>query len=168
MMRAVVLYDTVFGNTERIGNALARGLRKARINTDCFNITDISMDKIGNYDFIAVGAPTQFETASSLIKQFLGRLANREFEGKYAFAFDTRLDDIWAGSAAEYIEKKLASYGLQILKPRSSASVVWEEKKIPGQDEPITQANIRPEMENSFEAIGLELGEMLRARPNAK
>ena len=60
---------------------------------------------------IAVGAPTQFLTASKSIKDFLLRLEARSFAGKYGFAFDTRYDSFMAGSAARYIEKRLETTG---------------------------------------------------------
>ncbi|AIF82958.1 putative flavoprotein [Candidatus Nitrososphaera evergladensis SR1] len=166
--KAIILFDTLFGNTEKVGNSLVKGLREAGIEADCANITDTSIAKIANYDFIAIGAPTQFVTASKPIKQFLERLRALDLKGKYGFAFDTRLDDVMAGSAAEYIEKKLVTYGLEILRPHSSATVVWEEKKIEGEEKSRTQANIKPEMKQFFETIGRELGELLHAKEKKK
>jgi flavodoxin I len=165
-MKAIVLFDTSFGDTERIANSLVKGLRKAGIEAECVNIVTASMDKIASYDFIALGAPTQFETASRSMKQFLERLKGLDLKGKYGFAFDTRLDDIMAGSAAEYIEEKLVTYGLEILRPHNSATVVWheEKKRKDEEEESRTQANIKEGMEALFETIGRELGELLRGK----
>jgi flavorubredoxin len=161
-VKAIVLFDTLFGNTEKIANSFAKGLRDAGIGADCISIITANIDKIASYDFIAVGAPTQFETASRPMKEFLERMKNVDLKRKYGFAFDTRLDDIMAGSAAEYIEKKLAIYGLEILRPYKSATVVWQEKK--GEEEPETQANLKEEMETLFEATGKEIGGLLQTK----
>lgn len=163
-MKAIVLFDSLFGNTERIAKSLARGLQEVGVEAECVNITIASIDKVSRYDLIALGAPTQFETASKPMKEFLERLKDLDLKSRYGFAFDTRLDDIMAGSAAEYIEKKLAIYGLEILRPRSSATVVWQEERREGGEEPRTQANIVEEMEALFEAVGKELGELLQNR----
>jgi flavorubredoxin len=161
-MKAIVLFDTLFGNTEKIANSLVKGLQDEGIGADCMSIITADIDKIVSYDFIALGAPTQFETASRPMKEFLERLKDLDLKSKYGFAFDTRLDDIMAGSAAEYIEKKLETYGLKILRPYKSATVIWQEEKSEGQEGSKTQANLENRMETLFEETGREIGRLLQ------
>lgn len=163
-MRAIVIFDSLFGNTERVAKSLAKGLQEAGVEAKYANIESKSIDKVSRYDLIALGAPTQFETASRPMKEFLEQMKDFDLKGKYGFAFDTRLDDIMAGSAAEYIEKRLEVYGLEILRPRRSATVVWQEEKREGAREPRTQANIIEGTEESFEVMGKELGELLKGK----
>jgi flavorubredoxin len=128
-VKAIVLFDTLFGNTEKIANSLVKGLRDEGVGVGGMSIIAADINEIAAYDFIALGAPTQFETASRPMKEFLERLKDLDLKSKYGFAFDTRLDDIMAGSAAEYIEKKLEKYGLKILMPHKSATVIWQEEQ---------------------------------------
>ncbi|HVX02410.1 MAG TPA: hypothetical protein VHA09_04585 [Nitrososphaera sp.] len=51
----------------------------------------------------------------SFFKIFVDRSGPKS---KCGFAFDTRLDDILAGIAAEYIEKQLVKFGSETLRPQ--------------------------------------------------
>lgn len=121
--KAVVIFETRYGNTERIAKALTKGIRKSGMETTCYNMNDLQIGTFTECEFIAIGAPTQYRTASEPMKGFLEKVERVDLRGKYGFAFDTRVDSFWAGSAAEFIEKKLKSVGLQIVRPRSSAIV---------------------------------------------
>jgi flavorubredoxin len=87
-----VIYDTLFGNTEKVAEALSRGIQKHGVEVRCLNIKDADIDKLGQYELIAVGSPKQYLTASKPMKVFLSQLEGRSFAGKYGFALDTGLD----------------------------------------------------------------------------
>jgi len=122
-MRACVIFDTRYGNTEKIAKSFETGLKEAGIQTVCVNAKDVAVDSLKEYDLICVGAPTEWLTASKQIKEFLGKLRSVDLSGKYGFAFDTKLGAPLSGSAAKFIEKELKSVGLQIVAPRESAIV---------------------------------------------
>lgn len=125
-MKAIVLYDSRFGSTEKIAKALEIGLKAAgRIETVvCTNTRDLpSVDSLKEYDILCIGAPTENISASKSMKEFLVKLKDAELSGKYGFAFDTKLDSRFSGSAAKYIEKELVNQGLRIIVPRESAIV---------------------------------------------
>ena len=73
-MNAIVLFDTLFGNTEKIALSIARGLQDAGVEARAVNIKDANMDGLAGYDLLALGAPTQYFTASKPLKVFLERL----------------------------------------------------------------------------------------------
>ena len=86
-------------------------------------------------------------TASKSMKDFLLKLEEVQgLKGRFGFAFDTRFGSRLAGSAAKFIEKKLETIGLNIIKPRQSAIV----EKTEG---PLEEG----EME-AFERTGYEIG----------
>ena len=58
MSRAVVIYDTKFGNTEKVAGALAEGMKKQRVKVDCSKIGEVDISKLGDYDLLAIGGPT--------------------------------------------------------------------------------------------------------------
>ena len=125
-MKAIVLYDSRFGSTEKIAKSLEIGLKAAgRIETVvCTNTSDIlSADSLKEYDILCIGAPTENTSASKSMKEFLEKLKNIDLSGKYGFAFDTKLDSRFSGSAAKHIEKELLNQGLKIIAPRESAIV---------------------------------------------
>jgi flavodoxin len=163
-MKAILLFDTVFGNTERIANSLARGLKDVGVDAECVSINNARVDKLSDYDLLALGAPTQYITASKPMKEFLDQLKDLDLKGHYGFAFDTKLDYIMAGSAAKFIEKKLKASGVDIIRSRSSAIVIArkEKEKIKKEQIKIGEAILKEGMEEQFEAIGKELGELLK------
>jgi flavodoxin len=125
-MKAIIIYGSRFGSTEKIVKSLEIGLKTATgIETvTCTTINDIpSADSLKEYDIICIGAPTENTTAPKSTKEFLERLKNIDLSGKYGFAFDTKLDSRFSGSAAKHIEKELLNLRLRIIAPRESAIV---------------------------------------------
>ena len=58
MTKAIVIYHTQFGNTEKIAKALVSGLGEQGIEVDCTTIEDAHVDKLTEYDLLAIGGPT--------------------------------------------------------------------------------------------------------------
>jgi flavodoxin len=155
-MRACVIFDTRYGNTEKIARSLETGLKEAGIQTVCVNAKDVAVDSLKEYDLICVGAPTEWVTASKPMKEFLGKLKSVDLSGKCGFAFDTKLDAPLSGSAAKFIEKELKNLGLQIVLPRESA-IVFGVKKEEG------SMRLKEGEEKKFEQIGAQVGTALSA-----
>jgi flavorubredoxin len=145
--RAIVIFDSKFGNTGEIAKSLAGGLERAGLDVDCLNMRDVKIEALSDYDLIAVGAPTQAFSASKPMKDFLQKLAETEtVKGKLGFAFDTKFASPLSGSASKYIEGRLSKLGAKIVRPRQSAIV----KKSEG---PLAEGE--PE---AFDRIGFEIG----------
>jgi flavorubredoxin len=157
-MNAIVLFDTLFGNTEKIAVSVARGLQHVGVEAQAVNIKAASVDGLAGYDLLALGAPTQYFTASKPLKEFMARLEGVDLKGKRGFAFDTKLESRFSGSAAKFIEKKLAERGLYIIRPRASAIVVGQKAKTAQ----VGEATLKEGMEALFESIGKELGTLLQ------
>ena len=166
-MKAIVVYHTRFGNTERIAKSLEMGLKEASGIEDvvCTNVRDIVASAVDNdnflkeYDIICIGAPTEGFSAPKPIKEFLGKLKRINLAGKYGFAFDTKVDSKLSGSAAKLIEKELKSQGLRIVAPRESA-IVFALKEMGT----ITGAKLKEGEDERFKHIGLQLGTELLAK----
>jgi flavodoxin len=153
---AVVIYDSRFGNTKKIGESLELGLKEAGIRTDSFNSLDVNVASMNQYDLVCVGAPTEGFTASKPIKEFLEKLDSCDLSGKYFFAFDTKVSPGIFGSAAKYIEKQLKNLGLREIAPRESAIVSTTRE-----GGAINGANLKEGEEKKFEEIGKEIGKSL-------
>jgi len=158
-MRACVIFDTRYGNTEKVARSFETGLKEAGIQTVCVNAKDVAVDSLKQYDLICVGAPTEAFTASKPMKEFLGKLKSTDLSGKYGFAFDTKLDSRFSGSAAKFIEKELSNKGLQIIAPRESALVFSLKER-----GATTGARLKEGEEKRFGQVGLQVGSALAAR----
>lgn len=158
--RAIVIYDSRFGNTKIIAEALERGLGESEIETECLDAKKVDVSLLKNCDLICIGAPTEEFTASTAIKQFLEKLENVKVDlnGKFGFAFDTKENPGIFGSAARPIERDLKkSLKLTIIAPHQTAIVSPIRKH-----GAIVGAELKIGEEKKFEEIGRSLGSMLR------
>jgi len=149
MGKAVVIYDTKFGNTEKIARALAEGIRKQGVNADCLKVDEVDISKLGDYDLLAIGGPTQAFGISKPMKDFLQKLENVNLSGKKAFAFDTKLKSRLSGSAGKRIEKRLEKLGMSVVKSHVSAIVEGGE------------GPLRDGAEETFKQIGVDIAKSL-------
>jgi flavodoxin len=145
MTKAIVLYHTQFGNTEKIAKAIAAGIADQGIEVDCLSVEDVQIDTLKDYELLAIGGPTHGFGMSKPMKEFMKKLEHVDLQDKNTFCFDTKNKGrIW-GSAAKGIEKQLRKRGLKIIKPHTSAIV----KGLKG---PLEDG-----MEGKFNQIGTEL-----------
>jgi len=88
-MKALVVYDSVFGNTakvaESIGGALREGAEVDVVKVDAF---DPSM--LGGVDVLIVGSPTRAFQPTPAAKKALGSIPAGGLSGVKVAAFDTR------------------------------------------------------------------------------
>lgn len=150
MAKVLVVYDSVYGNTEKIARALAEGVQSSGVEVNLVKTNDVDLGKLGDYDLLAFGAPTQAFGIYKAMKDLLERLKTIEgLKGKKGFAFDTKLKSRLAGSAAKGIEQRLTDLGLTMVKPRASAVVK-------GREGPLEEGE-----EEKFKQIGAELAKSL-------
>lgn len=150
MSRALIIYHTEFGNTEKIAKALAEGIKTQGVDVDCLKTNEADASKIGEYDLLAFGGPTHAFGISKPMKDFLKQLENTSLSGKKAFAFDTKMKSRLAGSAAKGIEKKLRKLGMTIVTPHASAIVK-------GREGPLEECT-----EEAFKQVGVSLAKSLQ------
>ena len=151
---AIIIFDTRYGNTEKMAKALESGLKQAGTQTTCMNAREVNPQDLKEFDLIAVGAPTEWRSATKSMKAFLEGLKNVNLAGKLGFAFDTKLSRPLSGSAAKLIEKELKNHGLAIIADHESATVFLENGSTSG-------AWLQEGEEKRFEHIGLEVGNTL-------
>ena len=149
MKKTIVIYHTQYGNTEKIAKALTSGLVEQEVDVDCMKVEDVQVDKLMEYDLLAIGGPTHFRTMSQPMKTFLEKLERVDLKGMNAFAFDTKAQGWWAGSAGKAIEKKLKRIRLHILKPHASAIITERE------------GPLQEGMEEKFKQIGAEIARVV-------
>jgi flavodoxin len=89
-MEAVILYDSFFGNTEKIANAIGESLRPA-YSVKSFRPKDASYEEIRKADLLVVGSPTRGFRPTEELKLFLVSLPAQSLAGKKVAAFDTRM-----------------------------------------------------------------------------
>jgi flavodoxin len=144
-MKAVVIYDTQFGNTEQVAKELASGMSEHGVSVDCVKVDEAHIDTLPKYNLLAIGGPTHGFGMSGPMKTFMKKLENIDLRDKKAFAFDTKNSSRFWGSAAKRIEKRMKKFRMNIVMPCASGIV----KGLKGPLQDGTEAK--------FRQIGLEL-----------
>ncbi|MFX1570230.1 MAG: flavodoxin domain-containing protein [Promethearchaeota archaeon] len=115
MKKAIILYDTVFGNTKKVAMSLSRGLEAGGLYVDSSSIEDFNIIDLNNYDIIAIGGPTHYHGASKKMKSFLSKIKHLKMDNKFGFAFETKGEFRLAGSAAKRITRYLNKIKIKII-----------------------------------------------------
>jgi len=118
-MKAAVIYDSVYGNTEKIAQAIGAGLAG---DTKVVRIGYVNASELQAFDLLIVGSPVHGGRATPAIDALLKQFPVHSLEGKRVAAFDTRFESEEQGIglrilmsviryAAEWIAKEMAKKG---------------------------------------------------------
>lgn len=120
-MDILVVYDSQYGNTERIARAIADTAQAAGRVRLVRVAPDQPVD-IGGADVLIVGSPTQGWRPTSAMQSFLATLGSAMPTGMAVACFDTRFaKPRWlTGSAARALAKMLRSAGASLVVPPES------------------------------------------------
>ena len=88
-MNILVVYDSYFGNTEKIAQEIGRSFGD---DVPVKRPADIDTGSLSSLDLLVVGAPTRAFRPSDAIKAFLKEIPNDSLKGVKVAAFDTRID----------------------------------------------------------------------------
>jgi flavorubredoxin len=102
MPRALVVFATKTGQTQKIAQLIAEGMRFEGYDVDVLNVTEIDRGSISfdDYNAIALGSATYHGEMLPSMKTFLFLAANANLEGKAGGAFGAFG---WSGEAAPRI-----------------------------------------------------------------
>jgi flavodoxin len=130
-MRALVIYDTRFGNTRIVAEVIARELGRSAVTLNLDDVTDASLDGV---DVLVVGCPINGWRPTEKMHAFLRNLAPGSLAGVRAAAFDTRVKLFIHGDAAARLSRMLESAGATIVaKPQGFIVQGTEGPLAPGQ-----------------------------------
>lgn len=118
----MVLYESKFGNTEKIAQSINQA-----IGGEIYNVAEFRPEMLDDVDLLIVGSPIHGWQPSSETVQFLNHLETGSLKGKYVAAFDTGFKNIFSGNAASRIIRKLERAGGKQLVPTQKFVVVQSE-----------------------------------------
>jgi len=117
LARALVVYHTVYGNTEKAAKAVRDGIASAGLEAECKRIQDTRPDDLKAFDVIIFGTPTHMENVPEDVRRFMDPLKQIDLTDIKVVAFDTRYEDEPIGGL-ETLEKYMKSYGMRMLSSR--------------------------------------------------
>jgi len=126
-LKGIVIYDTSYGNTKKIGETIAETLKKSKLDVDFFYVKDVKELRGGDYDFLVIGSPTRIGTMSRAVKKFIDKkIKGEEWANKPFAAYDTEMTSQIekGGGAAEKIAKKLSTKNLNQILPALKTAVL--------------------------------------------
>lgn len=135
-MKSLVIYGSRSGNTQKIAEAIADGLR-TRGAVELLAVDEAPRTFAEGTDLVVIGGPTEGHRMTDPIVRFFDAIGTDGLQGIAAAAFDTRLHwPRWlSGSAAEGIEQRLRRSGARMIAPAESFIVSKEPALEPGETE---------------------------------
>jgi flavodoxin len=87
-MKALVIYDSIFGNTEQVARAISGTLGT---ESTAIRVTNAVNDRLSGLSLLIVGSPKRAFRPTKPISQFLDGLPWGALKGVRVAAFDTRM-----------------------------------------------------------------------------
>ncbi len=116
-MKALIVYDSVYGNTEKIARAIGAAIAG---EVKVVRVTEANPGELESLDLLIVGAPTQAGRPTKAMQDFLGKIPANALKNVSVTSFDTRVKAKIAklfGYAAGRIADSLKSKGGNIAAP---------------------------------------------------
>ncbi len=91
MAKALVIYYSRTGNTKKMAQLIAEGLKKEGLDTELKDVKDVSVDELLKFEAIVIGSPTYYGSMASEIKKLLDDSVkfHGKLEGKVGAAFSS-------------------------------------------------------------------------------
>jgi hypothetical protein len=157
-MRALVVYESMYGNTREIASNIADGLG-ADFDITLVSVAEATPELVAGADLLVAGAPTHMHGLSSVVtRRMAARAAAKDGSGLrmdpdadgpglpewlkdlgrrvgLAAAFDTRIKGIPAitGRASRPIARLLKRHGYRLVASPESFLVSWETTLVDGE-----------------------------------
>jgi len=155
-MKAFVVYESMYGNTAAIAEAIGRGLTQLGMEGSVVPFDRLPAEQVVDADLLIVGAPTHGHGLSHKTTRESARTDEKnaydepspepglrewlhelpEGAARPACAFDTRLHGptLFTGSAAKGITDRLEDLGFQIAAPPESFFVTKDNALVDGEE----------------------------------
>jgi len=129
-MKALVVYDSVFGNTEQIAQAIGNALGSQE-DVEILRVSNVKPEQLTGLKLLIVGSPTRGFRPTPAISNLLKSIPKNGLKGVKVAAFDTRftMDEIESsvfilpilvnifGYAAKPISDRLEKKGGELIIP---------------------------------------------------
>jgi flavodoxin len=140
MKKAMVVFESKYGNTKFVAEEIARGMKKVPgIEVILSEVERADVNQLAAFDAVLVGGPNHMGKPVSNIKKFIEGLGRAKLEGKLVAVFDT-----YMGASFEKATKKMEEQmvqeapGMKLISP--SLSIRVEGTKGPIADSDIPKA----------------------------
>ena len=89
-MKALIVYDSVYGNTEKIAGAIAGAITPSD-GVKVLRAGEANPSELASIDLLIVGSPTHAGRPTPAIKEFLSKILSNALKNVGVTSFDTRI-----------------------------------------------------------------------------
>ena len=129
-MNALVLYESQYGNTEKIAEAIALAIQE-HMPTRLASVEEVESlhEATVNVDLLVIGGPTQRHGLSPRLRHLVGGLGHGALRGVGVATFDTRMHGpkVMTGSAATTLRHRLRRAGATLIVEEATFAVAGTE-----------------------------------------
>jgi len=129
--RALIMYDTMWGSTEKMARAISEGMDEAGLENKIISLRKNHysevMKEILTASMLVFGSPTLNEGIYPSVAQLLSYLKGLRFLKKKGAAFGSYG---WGGEAIEAINKEMKAAGIEVVDPGLGIIYVPQEEDI--------------------------------------
>jgi len=118
-MKALIVYDSVYGNTEKIARAIAEAITPSD-EVEVLRAGEANPSELASTDLLIVGSPTHAGRPTPAIQALLNKVPKLSLQGINVAAFDTRIPTKLVGVfgyAAGRIARNLKRKGGTLIAP---------------------------------------------------
>ena len=138
-MRALVVFDSAYGNTEQIAKEIADGIGVQDLKT--LRASEAGAADLSGVELLVVGSPTQGGRPTKAVQDFLKALPSGSLKNIKTAAFDTRITKGGIGTFAKifgYAANRIESD----LKRRGSVHLSSEGFAVKGSEGPLHEGEL--------------------------
>jgi len=130
-MNALIVYDSQFGNTERIAQCINSALSEFG-HARAVRVDQVYFEELQGMDMLILGCPTQGMRQTPAMQSFIAHIPRELLNGLCVACFDTRYrGGFWMLSAAPAMAKQLRMMGVELVVPPESFFVKSMKKEGP-------------------------------------
>jgi menaquinone-dependent protoporphyrinogen IX oxidase len=130
-MKAIVVFDSQYGNTRLVGEEIARGISEAgAVEVLAVDVEHVPLDRAQLCDLLVIGSPNHIGRATRATKRFIRALGGANLSRKKVAVFDTCFEG-QEGVATREIEAALRKEDPGFVSVAPGLSVIVEKMKGP-------------------------------------
>jgi len=125
MGKAVIIYESKYGNTRLVAEAIIKGMKEvSEIGIVLSELKEVDLNQVKESELILIGSPNHLGTATRSIRKFIDNLGKLGLDGKAVAVFDTYLGNDYE-KATKKMEKQINEKvpGLKLAAPSLSIRV---------------------------------------------
>jgi menaquinone-dependent protoporphyrinogen IX oxidase len=151
LKNALIVFESKYGNTKLVAEAIATGLRKAGgFEVNISEVATLDHNRVASANIVIIGSPNHMGSALKSVTSFIDSLSQSEMEHKQFAVFDT-----FMGGDFEKAAKKMEAY-LKVKLPNVTMASSHLSIKVNGTKGPIADLEL-PKAEEFGTRIGTSL-----------